>query len=55
MPAADLAEEAEFFGGRSMPRWRIGFFALEHSMWTRGQMVPYFQANSTPVPENALF
>lgn len=54
MDAGDLAAEVEFFG-QSIPRWRIGVFALEHAMWTRGQTVPYFRSNDAPVPDVKLF
>lgn len=53
MPASALAEEAPFFSG-PLPRWRICIFALEHAMWTRGQMVPYFHAHGVAVPPNRL-
>ncbi len=55
MPAAQLGAEAEFFGGRVMPRWRIALFALEHAMWTRGQLVPYLHAHGVSVPQQRLF
>jgi len=54
LPSADLASEADFFGGQKLPRWRIGLFALEHAMWTRGQMVPYFHANGAAPPSVVL-
>lgn len=49
------AESVPFFGGQMMPRWRICVFALEHAMWTRGQLVPYFHAHGVPVPQQRLF
>ena len=52
--AADLAGEVEFFG-RTMARWRVCLFALEHATWTRGQMVPYFHAHGIDVPQAQLF
>lgn len=55
MDAAALAEEVEFMGGQMMPRWRIGTFALEHAMWTRGQLVPYLHLNGVEVPQQQLF
>ncbi len=55
MPAADLAAEAPFFGGRMMPKWRICLFALEHAMWTRGQLVPYLRAHGVTPPPQQLF
>ena len=54
MQSSDLAAEAEFFG-RTMPRWRICMFALEHAMWTRGQLVPYLHAHGVAVPQQMLF
>ncbi len=54
MPSADLAMESEFFG-QTMPRWRVHLFALEHAMWTRGQLVPYLHANGVEVPQQRLF
>ncbi len=55
MPAGDLADEAPFFGGRMMPKWRICLFALEHAMWTRGQLVPYLRAHGVTPPPQQLF
>ncbi len=54
MDPGDLATEVDFFG-QTLPRWRVGTFALEHALWTRGQMVPYYHANDAPVPDNRLF
>lgn len=54
MSAADLAQRQEFFGS-SMSRARIALFALEHAMWTRGQLVPYLHAHGVPVPQVQLF
>ena len=54
LSAETLAEESTLFG-RSMPRWRVCTFALEHAMWTRGQMVPYFHAHGVAVPQQMLF
>jgi hypothetical protein len=54
LSAEALAEEVTFFG-RSMTRWRVCTFALEHAMWTRGQLVPYFHAHGVPVPRQQLF
>jgi hypothetical protein len=50
----ELAEEVTFFG-RPMTRWRVCTFALEHAMWTRGQLVPYLHAHGVPVPQQQLF
>lgn len=55
MPAAGLADEAPFFGGRMMAKWRICLFALEHAMWTRGQLVPYLRAHGVTPPQQQLF
>lgn len=54
-PAADLQPSAPFFGGREMPKWRILAFALEHAMWTRGQVVPYFRIHGIDPPDVRLF
>lgn len=54
MSAADLAADATLFG-QTVPRWRIGMFALEHAMWTRGQLVPYLHAHGVEVPQQRLF
>ncbi|MDX1579225.1 MAG: hypothetical protein R3266_12115 [Gemmatimonadota bacterium] len=55
MPAGDLETEVDFFGGQVMPRWRVATFALEHAMWTRGQVVPYLHAHGAEIPQNQLF
>jgi DinB superfamily len=54
MPTSALGEETEFFG-RSMSRARVFMFALEHAMWTRGQLVPYLHAHGVAVPLQRLF
>ncbi|MDX1393672.1 MAG: hypothetical protein R3195_04755 [Gemmatimonadota bacterium] len=54
MPAAALGEDVEFFG-RTMTRGRVALFALEHAMWTRGQLVPYLHAHGVAVPQARLF
>lgn len=54
-PAEALRESVPFFGGREMPRWRILGFALEHAMWTRGQLVPYFRIHGIVPPDVRLF
>jgi len=54
MPAEGLAEETEFFG-RTLSRARVLLFALEHAMWTRGQLVPYLHAHGVAVPAQRLF
>ncbi len=54
MPGSELAAEAQLFG-QTLPRWRIGMFALEHAMWTRGQLVPYLHAHGVAVPQQRLF
>jgi hypothetical protein len=54
MPAADLSGEVDFFG-RTMTRGRVAMFAIEHAMWTRGQLVPYLHAHGVAVPQAMLF
>ena len=54
MPASALGEQVDFFG-RSMTRGRVALFALEHAMWTRGQLVPYLHAHGVAVPQARLF
>lgn len=54
MPASALGEDVEFFG-RTMTRGRVALFALEHAMWTRGQLVPYLHAHGVAVPQARLF
>ena len=54
MDSAALEEEVDFFG-RSMARARVAMFALEHAMWTRGQLVPYMHAHGVAVPQARLF
>ena len=54
MPAADLGDEVDFFG-RTMSRGRVALFAIEHAMWTRGQLVPYLHAHGVAVPAAMLF
>jgi len=39
----------------SMSRARVAMFALEHAMWTRGQLVPYLHAHGVAVPAQRLF
>lgn len=54
MTTEEMTEEVTLFG-RPMLRWRVCTFALEHAMWTRGQLVPYFHAHGVPVPRQQLF
>jgi hypothetical protein len=54
MPEAGLSEETQFFG-RTVSRARVLMFALEHAMWTRGQLVPYLHAHGVAVPQQRLF
>jgi len=54
MPSADLSAEVDFFG-RTMSRGRVAMFAIEHAMWTRGQLVPYLHAHGVAVPQQVLF
>lgn len=51
MPASALAELTD----DGSPRWRTCVFALEHAMWTRGQLVPYLHAHGVTVPLQRLF
>jgi hypothetical protein len=54
MDPGALGESVDFFG-RSMARARVAMFALEHAMWTRGQLVPYLHAHGVAVPAQRLF
>lgn len=53
-PAETLHSSGSLFG-REMPKWRILAFALEHAMWTRGQLVPYFRMHGIDPPDVRLF
>ncbi|MDH3732995.1 MAG: DinB family protein [Gemmatimonadota bacterium] len=54
MDGTSLGDEVDFFG-RTMTRGRVALFALEHAMWTRGQLVPYLHAHGVAVPAQRLF
>lgn len=46
---ADYADTVRFFGSPT-PRWKIFAAALEHSVWTRGELVDYFRLNGMAPP-----
>jgi len=50
IPADDFFTEVDFFGGQRLQKWQIYSFGLQHALWTRGQLVPYFRANGVTVP-----
>ncbi|MBI1723475.1 MAG: DinB family protein [Gemmatimonadetes bacterium] len=54
MSDAEYAGTAQFFG-RQVPRWKIIASALEHSTWTRGEIVSYFRLNGMAPPAFQLF
>ena len=43
------------FFGRATPRWKVFAAALEHSTWTRGELVAYFRLNGMVPPAFQLF
>ena len=43
-----------FFGSQT-PRWKVVAAALEHSVWTRGELVGYFRLNGMAPPAFELF
>jgi len=45
----DYAGTVMFFGVRT-PRWKVIAAALEHSVWTRGELVDYFRLNGMAPP-----
>lgn len=49
-PAEDFFTEVEFFDGNQMQKWQIYSFGLQHAVWTRGQLVPYFRAHGMAPP-----
>ena len=51
---ADYLGPVTFFG-RPTPRWKVFALALEHSTWTRGELVPYFRLNGMAPPPFQLF
>ena len=55
IPAQGLLEEVDFFGGQRSQRWRIYLFGLQHALWTRGQLVPYFRAHGLVPPAFRAF
>ncbi len=50
IPADDFFTEVDFFGGDRLQRWQIYSFGLQHALWTRGGLIPYFRAHGVPVP-----
>jgi len=51
---ADYAAPVMFYGAPT-PRWKIIAAALEHSVWTRGELVGYFRMNGMAPPAFELF
>jgi len=49
MSDADYAGTVLFFG-QSTPRWKVVASGLEHSVWTRGELVSYFRLNGMAPP-----
>ena len=54
MSDADYAGTVMFFGAPT-PRWKVVAAALEHSVWTRGELVGYFRLNGMAPPAFELF
>lgn len=54
MPDADYTGAVMFFGAPT-PRWKVVAAALEHSVWTRGELVGYFRMNGMAPPAFELF
>ncbi|HEY2806108.1 MAG TPA: DinB family protein [Gemmatimonadales bacterium] len=54
MSAAEYADTVRFFGAPT-PRWKVFAAALEHSVWTRGELVDYFRLNGMVPPSFELF
>jgi hypothetical protein len=50
IPADDFFTEVDFFGGQRLQKWQIYSFGLQHVLWTRGGLIPYFRAHGVPVP-----
>lgn len=50
IPAEDFFTEVEFFGGQQMQRWQVYSFGLQHALWTRGGLIPYFRAHGLAIP-----
>ncbi len=49
LPANELLEVGELFG-QQKPKWKLCLYALDHAMWTRGQMVSYYRAHGLRPP-----
>ena len=49
IPADDFFNEVEFFGTQKQV-WQMYSFGLQHALWTRGGLIPYFRAHSVGVP-----
>jgi hypothetical protein len=54
MSDAEYAGSVMFYGAPT-PRWKIIAAALEHSVWTRGELVGYFRLNGMVPPAFELF
>jgi len=54
MSDADYTGAVMFFGAPT-PRWKVVAAALEHSVWTRGELVGYFRLNGMAPPAFELF
>jgi hypothetical protein len=54
MSDAEYANSMMFYGAPT-PRWKIIAAALEHSVWTRGELVGYFRLNGMVPPAFELF
>jgi hypothetical protein len=50
VPADDFFTEVDFFGDQRMQKWQVYSFGLQHALWTRGGLIPYFRAHGVPVP-----
>jgi len=50
IPAEDFFTEVDFFSGQRMQKWQVYSFGLQHALWTRGGLIPYFRAHGVPVP-----
>ena len=54
MSDSDYAGSVMFYGAPT-PRWKVIGAALEHSVWTRGELVGYFRLNGMAPPAFQLF
>lgn len=54
MSDAEYAGSVMFYGAPT-PRWKIIAASLEHSVWTRGELVGYFRLNGMVPPAFELF